>query len=417
MMHALTPLLAVALTTSPLQHLAALLDEARDHNPELKMAREQAESAARAISPAGAFDDPMLMVQLWNQPIDFSMVPLMVTLTQPLPLGGKRAARRDSAAARAAQVLAEADAKRQEIESQVAHAYFDVYLADRTLEVDEDIEATLRSLMVSANSRIASGKGEQAEALRAQGEMLKVRSDREAALARRRAAAAKLVALLDRPAGSEVGPTTEPGLLEDLAPEAELRARALEQRPELAMARSAISGAEADLRLARAERVPDLAVSVGEMHTFGAKGVSDFLFLGVQGNLPLFFGSKNTPRIEGASAASRAMEAQLKAAENRVVAEVADAYAELVAEQHQVELHHQLIPVARQALASATSAYASDRGNFLMVLDSERDLLMHELDRATHMAMYEQRLAELQRAVGADIGLRRASETGHRERH
>ena len=42
---------------------------------------------------------------------------------------------------------------------------------------------------------------------------------------------------------------------------------------------------------------------------------------------------------------------------------------------------------------------------------------MHELDLATHFAIYEQRLAELQRAVGADLGLERSAEAGHEERH
>jgi hypothetical protein len=52
-----------------------------------------------------------------------------------------------------------------------------------------------------------------------------------------------------------------------------------------------------------------------------------------------------------------------------------------------------------------------------MVLDSERDLLMHELDLATHLALYERHLAELQRVAGIDLGLANASESGSRERH
>jgi len=51
------------------------------------------------------------------------------------------------------------------------------------------------------------------------------------------------------------------------------------------------------------------------------------------------------------------------------------------------------------------------------VLDAERDLQMHELDLATHLAMYEQRLADLQRAVGSDLGLVQAAESGTRQSH
>jgi outer membrane protein TolC len=178
-----------------------------------------------------------------------------------------------------------------------------------------------------------------------------------------------------------------------------------------------VAQAEAKLRLARAERIPDISVFIGEMHSFRMPGVSDFLFVGVQGNLPIWGGSKIGPRIDAATAQLLAVRADAKALENRIASEVADAYAELRAERRQVELHHQLIPVARQALASASAAYASGRGNFLMVLDSERDLLMHQLDLATHLAMYERHLADLQRAVGFDVGLANASESGIRERH
>jgi outer membrane protein TolC len=71
----------------------------------------------------------------------------------------------------------------------------------------------------------------------------------------------------------------------------------------------------------------------------------------------------------------------------------------------------------RQALESAEASYATGRADFLMVIDSARELRMHELELAMHLAMYEQRLAELQRAVGADLGLDESAETGHEKRH
>ena len=185
----------------------------------------------------------------------------------------------------------------------------------------------------------------------------------------------------------------------------------------MAVARAAVAQADAKLRLANAEKVPDVAVFLAEMHAFRAPGQADFLFAGVQVNLPIFSGEKNHPRVAGAEADLGAMRDDARAIENRVVSEVADAHAELTAERRQVELHHQLIPIARQALASAMGAYVAGRSAFVMVLDAERDLQMHELDLATHLAMYEQRLADLQRAVGSNLGLVQAAESGTRESH
>ena len=63
--------------------LADLLREARDRNPELKAAAARAHAATESISPAGALEDPMLMVQVWNAPVDLSSIPVMIQLTQP----------------------------------------------------------------------------------------------------------------------------------------------------------------------------------------------------------------------------------------------------------------------------------------------------------------------------------------------
>src|SRR5260370_15974202 len=148
----------VATVTSPAR-LAALLDEARKNNPELLSAREQANAAASSVAPAGALDDPMLMVQLWNGPVDFSTVPIMVQLSQSLPLGGKRAARRDAASGEAAAARANAMSKVRDIEAAVPKAYFDLYLADRTQEAGEAVDGTRLSLIAGASGPIAARRG------------------------------------------------------------------------------------------------------------------------------------------------------------------------------------------------------------------------------------------------------------------
>ena len=242
--------------TAPQVRLSDLLEEARRKNPRIHAAQAQVRADAAAADVAGALDDPMAMVQLWNMPVDLSTVPLMVNVTQWLPLGDKRGARRAEANATAAMSQADLATRARDVEAEVAKAYFDLFLADRTIEVDDEIAATLRSLVSAAAARVSAARGEESEVLRAQSEELKVESDREAARARRAAAVAKLVALLDRPAGADLGPTSEPGLLPDLPPVEALRARALQQRPELAGSRAGITAAGARAHAARAAAVP-----------------------------------------------------------------------------------------------------------------------------------------------------------------
>ncbi|MCA1828967.1 MAG: TolC family protein [Myxococcales bacterium] len=398
--------------------LVDLLREAREKNPDLKAADAHALAAKGSVSPAGALDDPMLMVQLWNTPVDFSSIPVMVQISQQIPLGGKRAARRDAAGAEAAMAEADLAGKQRDVEAQVASAYFDLFLAERTQEVDDELERILRLLLQSSEARVSTGKGEQVELLRAQGALVQLHSDRETAVDHRASAWARLAALLDRDPMAPSGTTTQPGMLAALPEVKALQERAMHERPELTGSQAQTASAEAQMRLAKAMTVPDLGVFAAEMHTFkNPMGPSDFLFAGFQVNLPIFSGSKNDPRIASATAQLVAAQEAEHALRNRVVAEIAETYAHVLAEQRQIDLHHQLIPIARQAVESAESSYVAGRTDFTMVLDSARELRMHDLELAMHQAMYEQRVAELQRAVGADLGLSQAAEADHEEHH
>jgi outer membrane protein, heavy metal efflux system len=408
--------LAIAAPT-PTLRLADLLREAREKNPDLIAAQGHLRAAKDSVSPAGALDDPMLMVQLWNAPVDFSSVPVMVQLSQTIPLAGKRGARADVARAEAAFAESELAVQQRDVETALASAYFELFLAERTQEVDDELETILKVLLVSSEARVSNGKGEQVELLRAQGSLVQLRSNRESALDHKRSAWARLASLLDRNPAGPAGTTLQPSVLGNLPDVATLQKHALQARPELACARARISSADAEARLARAAAIPDLNLFVAEMHDFRSQGPSDFLFAGVQINLPIFGGSKNGPRVSSAEARIASAVASERALRNRIVAEVAETHAHLVAETHQIDLHHQLVPLARQAVESAQGSYAAGRGDFATVLESARELRMHELELAMHLAAYEQRLAELQRAVGAELGLDESAEIGHDERH
>src|SRR3954465_7664215 len=214
-------------------HLSALLQEAREKNPDLLAAAAQSRASKASISPAAALDDPMLMLQLWNAPVDFSTVPVMIQLSQNLPLGGKRSARTDLARAEAAMVDADLLQRQREIETQVAAAYFDLFLADRTREIDDELQAVLQVILLTSEARVSTGKAEQVELLRAQGALVQLRSERETAIDHRRSSWARLSALLDRDPAAPPGTTTRPGVLGTLPDVAALTQRALGGRPEL----------------------------------------------------------------------------------------------------------------------------------------------------------------------------------------
>jgi len=397
---------SMVVAAAPPLRLSSLLEEARERNPEIRAALAQARAAAGAVPPAGALDDPMLMVQYWNGPIDFSTVPIMIQLTQTFPLGGKRGAREDAAAADARATQADAAAKLQDVEREVTQAYGELFMTERILQVHEETLDVLRKLSTVAADRVAAGRGEVVDGLKARSELLKEEGEHERLVATQVSAAARLRALLAREADSPLGPTEEPPLLGTLPADDALRARALEHRPEVQAAGAAVQAAEARVRLASAAAVPDVTPILGYMHVFGAPPQNNFLFLGVQANLPIFGGSKIEPSVSAARARVEAAQALAEALRNRITAQVTAAAAQLRAGQRLVEISRRLIPLARQTLNSSLSAYASGRIGLLTVLDSEREALMRQEDLARQLAAYAQQQADLERALGGGLEVR-----------
>ncbi len=409
--------LALAAPPPPLR-LVDLLREARERNPDLKAAQARRRAAKEIVPAAGALDDPMLTVQLWNTPVDFSTVPLMVELAQSIPLGGKRGARTDMARADETRAEAEVASTQREIETQVATAYFDLFLADRTQAANDELEILLKMLLHASEVRVASGKGEQLELLRAQASLVQLSAQREAAEDRRKSAWARLAALVDRNPAVPPGPTAAPDVMLPLPDLDTLQRHAAQNRPELVSARARITGAEAEARFAKASRIPDLNLFLAGMHEFqSTASVTNFLFAGFRISLPVFGGNREAPPFSSAQAQVISAQEAEHALRNRVAAEVAETHAHVIAEQRQIALHHQLLPIARQVVESAQNGYGAGRGDFATVLDSARELRMHELELAMHLAAYVQRLAELQRAVAEELGVDESAETGHDQRH
>ena len=62
-----------------------------------------------------------------------------------------------------------------------------------------------------------------------------------------------------------------------------------------------------------------------------------------------------------------------------------------------------LLPQAETSIESALRNYTAGRIDFLMLLDTERELKRIRLDYIKTLAEYRKRLANLERVVGADF--------------
>jgi outer membrane protein TolC len=121
--------------SAPAFSLAELLAEVATQSPALRSKLHATHAAKTRAAQAGAFEDPMVMVELWQAPTTLSRLPLMVTLRQPLPWLGKLKARSQVAQLDGQRAQLEEALQKRSLTLSAVRAYYQLALAHRQLEV------------------------------------------------------------------------------------------------------------------------------------------------------------------------------------------------------------------------------------------------------------------------------------------
>lgn len=382
--------------------LEALLREVRARNPSVRGARERAEAASLRPRALGLPEDVGVSVEWWQQPVDFSMVPLMVTVRQDIPYPRTLRLEREVGEHAARGVAEQAEAALATALAEARVAYFELLRAERSLTVNDQVQAILERVVQVADASYRSGKAEQADVFRAQAELLEAageRYDYEQACAD---ATARLDALLDRPPETPIAVAASGAdATESLPPIDELVREALARRPELRGVAASLDEERSRVELARRDRLPRLSGWAGYMVNVHG---TDAFTLGVGTTLPIFAGRRSRVEEQVARAELRSMEAARDELRRRTEAAVRGAVAGARAAAAHVRLHaDKLVPLAELTLRSAETSYASGRGNFQAVLDAARMVRAHHLDHLRYLVEYQRQLAELYRLTGHDL--------------
>jgi outer membrane protein TolC len=363
--------------------LAEAVSMARAANPSVHASRLHAEAERERVSPAGALPDPLLELGLLNRPLDTfdadeRMTMNVVGLRQAFPWPGNQGFSKEARghAARAAELDA------AEVEAQVVartramHARIG-YL-DRAIQITADTRDMLREFLGVAEARYASGSGIQQDLLQAQVAVGRATADLAGMTRERMAAAARLNALLGRPAGEPIPAVDLPVLDAPPLPLDSLMALAQAGRPALAAARERALAAEAGYRAAGRSAYPDfeLRVAWNQRPNYTDMGS---VALGV--SLPIWGGSKDAP-LERAAAAeqaeqeARALELHYETWAELAELEAADERARTLEAIYRTEI----LPQAEAAVESALSAYQVGQVDYATLLDARLALNRYRIE-------------------------------------
>ncbi|PFG22033.1 cobalt-zinc-cadmium efflux system outer membrane protein [Pseudomonas lurida] len=374
--------------------LDAALQTAFANNPDLAAAQWEIGIAEGARQQAGLIPNP---VASWDaEDTRSSTRTTTVKLSQTLELGGKRSARIDVASrAQDAAALTLAQ-RRNALRADVIDNYYGALRAQERLDLAQrSMNVAERGLAV-ANGRVTAGKTSPVEATRAQVQLSEMRLELNRAQigltdAYRRLATSTGSAVTDFQAVAGQNQLTPA-----LPPVAHLLAR-LEQTAELRLAELSILQNEASVGLEKAQRIPDLDVSIGSQYDASVRERVNLV--GVSMPIPLF--NRNQGNVLAATRRADQARDLRNAAELRLRTETRQALDLWQTANTEVRaFNQQILPAAQSAVDSATRGFEMGKFSFLDVLDAQRTLIAARTQYLTATAQATEAWVRIERIYG-----------------
>jgi outer membrane protein, heavy metal efflux system len=402
----------------PLQGTSSkdLIRRALASNGELAAVRIETERARARLRQAGLRPNPTLDFEqttgrLTGAPGESEM---SVGLAVPLELGGKRRKRIELAQAEFQAVEAEVADRERRLTNEVLAFYVEALASLRELGTLEELNNLDLQTTRFVQARVNEGDTAPIELNQLRVEVDRLRSRRALLEGRLQATLLRLKGLSGIPAAELLR------LREDIAspplptPPASIETAidiALRTRPDLRLARLNEEVAQAGLRLARAQGVPD--VTPFTKYSYGRSVFDDtpvgvlrdrdkLLTLGVSVGIPIF--NRNQGGKAEAAAAITQAERRREFLEAVVRSEVQSAYARYEAARAAVTTFEQgVIPSSTENVRTIRAAYEIGAFSITDLLSEQRRLVDAQREFTEALAERYRALADLQAAIGAPV--------------
>jgi outer membrane protein TolC len=387
--------------------VAALVADVLARNPSLAQMVAAWQAASARYPQARALDDPLLSTMLAPASFGSNAVEAgyRIEVSQKIPFPGKLRLRGQGALAEASAAQNDVDDMRVELIEAAKHAFYEYYLAERALAVNEEALRLLGEFKQSAAARYKTGQAPQQDILQAEVEIGR-QQERAVALERmRNVAIARLNTLRSLPPDEPLAPSPQalkvfPGL--PIA--ASLRDLAMARRSDLKALQARLAAQENSLKLALRECYPDVEVAAAYDTIMGNGGMRDLApQVGVRLNLPVRLARRNAAVAEAHAKVSQ-KQAEYASRVNQVQFQVQEAYEQLVESERVLGLYEKtILPAAEENVKAAQTAYVTGKTPFLSLIEAQRNLVnLRDLNyEAT--ADYFRRFATLERVTGGPV--------------
>ena len=332
--------------------------------------------------------------------------------------GGKRARRIGAAEVRVSQTAAEYQERLRQLSYEIKSRYTDALGETQRIEVLDQILASNQRSLDLTKARVEKGDAAQLEQTLLEVEIGRLKAQRATFNGRRESALLDLRRLAGLGPGADIavgsafysGPVAP--TLDTLTP------NALEQRPDLRLARLVEQLGDAELRLVEAEGRPNVSLTAryftrnsqfDDQYGVNAQGSRVLLrdrddILAVAVSIPILTKSRNLGNVEAAQARILGARQRTRYLENSIPLEVESAWRRWSATRSAAgSLDSAVLPQAQRNLDVIQQAYQLGQLRMLDVLNEQRRLLDLRLSTLDAQAEAARAFAELERAVGGTI--------------
>lgn len=389
--------------SSPLTLDAALM-RALEYSPKLSVFTHEVRAREFETHQAGVRPNPELSVEVENvagsgEFTGTGAIETTVRISRLVETGGKRARRQD--VGRMDQELAERkyEIARAEVLAETRAGFVSVLAAQTKLSLAKEQAALAERVLQTVEDRVTAGKTASIEKVRFQILVAEARLRQDKARQEYSAVRQILAAVWG---SEEVDFESVQGDLEKvpaIRSWAEL-VSGLDQSPEAALRNSEARRADRLLALERANRIPDLTLSLGarnDQNTGDNALVAEFSV-----PLPIFDRNRGGVGAAGARRA-KAMEAE-RTALLQLRAELAEAWQKALSAQSEVVmLREEILPASRETFDAVIYGYQAGKFGFLEVLDAERALFNARIRYVDSLTDLHRSIADLERLLGRKI--------------
>lgn len=169
------PISRVFSQTADSLRLDQVIQDVVRHNNRVAAAHYMEEAARAKVGPAGAWDDPMLMLGVVNLPtsFDFNMDPMtmkMIGISQNIPYAGQKRLQSKAAESEAESAMEDRRAMEVDLVMAARYAFADLYYRSKSLEDLVSQHDLLEEVVTSTTAKLATNQANRDEVLGAQAE-------------------------------------------------------------------------------------------------------------------------------------------------------------------------------------------------------------------------------------------------------